>query len=521
MCARVNVQTTLLRNIATNWLVFAFNIGFMFWTTPLVVGTLGKAQYGVWVIIISLGNYYFLMNAGIVGALKRYTPQLLVDEDWQGLNRQATTTLGFLLSVSALCFVVTGVIAGILPLLFVEDTLSVSVMRWAVLIVGADFCLSLLNLSFLGLLYGAQRYDLASVAQLLGGVARLVLIQILLPRFPYLLTLALLVLCSNQLSHLFTAWCTFREFPHLRFRYRFFSWPVLRQSLSFGVYGLMTDVAARISNTLYPLLIGGFLATTQVAYFSIAESLFLHVGRLISSASGVLMPTISALERQNQRAAIHTIITGVTKYLTLLSLLALLNFFFVGYEFLERWLSPEFARHSWQLLIMLSICSIVLFPQSVALNALSGLGFPNIVNKIAWVETLSMLVGFFVVIPFGGIFAVTLAYSLTRTAVYLYCVPTSICAKIGMSPSRYFASIYVGPLSVLLPVAGLFWALKHYVSLHTWMSLVYTAVPMSSLFCVAAWVYVIAPSDKMFLIAKLKSLLSLGAQPVAPGPSGV
>src|SRR5206468_3787800 len=139
----------LLRNIITSWAVFAFNIALMFFTTPLVVRSLGKEQYGLWVMIVSLGNYYFLMNAGIVGALKRYTPQLLVDQDWEGINIQATTTLFFLLSVSLLGVAATGVVVWLLPLVFLNESVPVTLLRWALFIAGIDFCLSLLSLAFL------------------------------------------------------------------------------------------------------------------------------------------------------------------------------------------------------------------------------------------------------------------------------------------------------------------------------------------------------------------------------------
>src|SRR5215475_11010873 len=111
----------------------------MFLTTPLIVSSLGKAQYGLWVVIVSLGNYYFLMNAGIVGALKRYTPQLLVDNDWEGINIQATTTLFFLLGVSLLGLVTTGLVVWLLPFAFSDESVSIPLLRWALFIAGIDF----------------------------------------------------------------------------------------------------------------------------------------------------------------------------------------------------------------------------------------------------------------------------------------------------------------------------------------------------------------------------------------------
>src|SRR5207247_1513424 len=104
-----------------------------------------------------------------------YTPQLLVDQDWEGINIQATTTLFFLLSVSLLGVAATGVVVWLLPLVFLNESVPVTLLRWALFIAGIDSCLSLLSLAFLGLLYGAQRYDLASSSQILGGIARLIL----------------------------------------------------------------------------------------------------------------------------------------------------------------------------------------------------------------------------------------------------------------------------------------------------------------------------------------------------------
>ncbi len=478
----------------------------MFLTTPVVVGSLGKAQYGLWVLIISLGNYYFLMNAGVVGALKRYTPQLLVDNDWEGINIQATTTLFFLSGVSLLGLLATGLVVWLLPFVFLDTSVSVSLLRWVLFIAGLDFCLSFLSLSFSGLLYGAQRYDLASFSQIFGGIVRAGLTLGLLPQFPNILTLACIIIFSSQVTHVCAAWLTFREFPGLAFKRHFFRWDILRQSLSFGIFGLMSDIASRLSSTIYPILIGSFLTATHVSYFSIAESLVFYVGRMIGSVSGVLMPTISGLERQNQLVSIQKLVINTTRYLASLSLLAFLNFLFVGYDFLNLWLSHDFAEHSWTILILLSVSATFSFPQSVALNALSGLGFPNIVNTIVWIDAIGLLVGFFVAIPFGGILEISLAYCFVRTFVFLYFIPKNICQKILINPWSYLFSIYGKPMRISVPIAVLFILSKHYIPLNNWLSLICTSVAMSVLFCIFAWFFVVEKSDRIFLCEKLSDL---------------
>jgi O-antigen/teichoic acid export membrane protein len=256
-------------------------------------------------------------------------------------------------------------------------------------------------------------------------------------------------------------------------------------------------------------LIGSFLAIASVSFFSVAENLVSTVGRILGSVSGVLMPTVSALERQNQLTAICSLITNTTRYLVAIALLAFLNFLFAGYQFLDLWLSREFAEHSWQLLLVLSISLAFTYPHGVALNALSGLGFPNIVNRILWMDAIAIIVGFFVVIPFGGIFEISVAYFIGRSVVFLYFIPKNICEKISMKPYSYLLSVYTKPALISLPTALLFVVSKHYFPLDGWLALICTCVAMSTFFCISAWYFVLENADRTSLLEELGGSVGL------------
>ena len=218
------------------------------------------------------------------------------------------------------------------------------------------------------------------------------------------------------------------------------------------------------------------------------------------------MPTISALERQNELISIRNLITNVTRYLVAISLLAFLNCVFVGYQFLDLWLSREFAEHSWRLLLVLSISVIFTYPHAVALNALSGLGLPEIVNSIAWIDAIGIVVGFFVVITFGGIFEISLAYCVARSVVFLYFIPKNICQQISLTPWSYFLSVYARPALIALPTAALFIISKLYFSLEGWVSLVGICAGVSTFFCMSAWYFVLEKADRRFLLGEFNSV---------------
>ena len=79
----------ILRNVLSNWTGFAVQVVVVFFLTPFLIESLGKEQYGVWVLATSVGGYYGLLGLGLQGGVNQYLTRYLATKDYSRMNSAA------------------------------------------------------------------------------------------------------------------------------------------------------------------------------------------------------------------------------------------------------------------------------------------------------------------------------------------------------------------------------------------------------------------------------------------------
>ncbi len=502
-------KSSIFRNIISNWFTLLINIVLVFVTTPVVIKYLGKHEYGLWVILMSIGSYSFILNAGVVMALKRFVPQYIVDKDWEKINKQASTTFFFLVCVAVFILIITVIISWFFPLLFEVENSKIDVLRNTILVVGLDYAVSFVTLTYFGLLFSAQRFDLANYLRILSAILSGVLILCLFQYYRNLFVLALFGLFSNLAMNIGGVILTYIQFPGLSIRYKYFKEATLKSTLTYGVYGLIRDIAQRFIETIGPLMIGVFLTPVHVSYFSIAENLVLRVRILVGGVSGVLMPVVSALEREQKMGSVIQLLTQYSRFLVALTLISFLNFVIIGREFIDLWLSEGFAENAWIPLVIFSLSSVFSYPHYAGFNVLSGLGYPKATTLLVVAEAIGIAICLCIAIPFVGIIGASLAYCITRFIVYGYFVPKKICNIVGINFMKYLKSIYLKVSLSMAPLGMLILILKDKFEIKSWLDLIIVGILINIIFCISCWFVGLEREDRDKCVAKFKNLVPI------------
>jgi O-antigen/teichoic acid export membrane protein len=93
----------LFRNVASGYLGLAVALLLSFFLTPIVLRELGRSDYGLWVVITSLGTYIGLLDAGVAtAAVQQIASSIAVGDD---------ARLGQILATAQVFFMVTGLLA--------------------------------------------------------------------------------------------------------------------------------------------------------------------------------------------------------------------------------------------------------------------------------------------------------------------------------------------------------------------------------------------------------------------------
>jgi len=77
----------IARNVIWNWLALLVIVSTSFCISPFLVSRLGKADYGLWTLIISTIGYLGLVDFGMRTAVVKYVSQYHAVNDTQMLNK--------------------------------------------------------------------------------------------------------------------------------------------------------------------------------------------------------------------------------------------------------------------------------------------------------------------------------------------------------------------------------------------------------------------------------------------------
>jgi O-antigen/teichoic acid export membrane protein len=141
---------------------------------PYMLNHLGHEVYGIWSLTGSILAYSQMLNLGLNSAVTRWVSKFLAEEDEDGLNRVFNTALVSYLVAGGLVIVGTLIVAQGFPVWFDVREDLVLASQLAVLLTGVGFLFLIVLNAFSGVLSGIQRFDLMSVAVVLGDLGRMI-----------------------------------------------------------------------------------------------------------------------------------------------------------------------------------------------------------------------------------------------------------------------------------------------------------------------------------------------------------
>ena len=105
-------------NVFSNWTGYAVQVAVTFFLTPLVVGSLGDARYGVWILLSGLTGYYGLLDLGFRAGLTQYLTRHLATKQYDKLNQTASTGFVALACCGLLILLATVLLSWFAPHMF-------------------------------------------------------------------------------------------------------------------------------------------------------------------------------------------------------------------------------------------------------------------------------------------------------------------------------------------------------------------------------------------------------------------
>jgi|GEM_PF-464231 len=443
--AEIASKRTIVENVFSNWANLAITIVIAFLISPIVVKTLGKEMYGIWVLIGSVTGYLTILDFGVNTALVRYISSSAAQNDHNKARSIYSTSLLVFgcISVGAILF---SVVFGY----FFQDVFNIQhISRLYLYAVFVICCMDLAcNLIFtvqLGSLTGLQEFKFINGSSIVINVIKSIILVLFLKQGFSLLAIAFIQILTSLARSLVLYWKLRSKYPFISFSRQTINRDTFKLIYNYSIYSFVIAIALKLLFYTDSVLIGALLGISYVAFYAIPSSLLDYLEKFVWAMVSALVPVISAKEATGGITENSKIYIVGTRYVLLVSMPVVISLFYYGGDFIRLWMGPEFGERSLWVLRLLLLGYGCSFSQLIAHGILKGISKHRILAYILAAEALANLgMSLALAKPYGieGVaFGTMVPLILASAAIIFYS-----CSLLKLKVRDYLGKAYTGTL---------------------------------------------------------------------------
>lgn len=348
----VAIRRRVAQNTISNYATKIVALAIWFLLTPFILRYLGAAQYGIWVLGVSVVAYGALLDLGVSSAIVKFVSEHRARGDIAAARGLVATSLTFFTLVGAGIFALALAFAPFFPALFGVAPDQAPTASWVIVLLGVNAALAIPFTAAHGVLQGHQRYDLANINSagnvILGAVATVIALR---AGFGLVGMLVGNIAVASVMQAV-TIGLVYRIAPELHFGYGGASLGQLRTIVGFSGALFVGNIAAQIETKTDEIVIGVALAVAAVTPYALARKLS-EVPRLLTEQLvKVFLPLASELHAAGDRARLRALYLEGTRLVLALYLPLGLTIVLLASPLLTRWVGSQYAGEMWLVLVL-------------------------------------------------------------------------------------------------------------------------------------------------------------------------
>jgi len=434
----------LLFNTAINGVASATGAVVTLVMTPFLLHHLGTAQYGVWLLALTLtfsNGYLALADLGLPEAAVRFIAKARADHDVEAINEVASTVTILFAGLGLVLGVVVAALAGSLVSLFGVGPHLEASARQTFAIMGLVVLIDLPAAGLLAVIEGAQRYGWLRSIDTGARLVWAVVVVIAVSAGHGVVALAVAFLGVTVAEALIAIVAAHRVQPGLRIRPRLATKSAFRQTLSYGSLLTVLRAMSVVYAQMDRLIIGVVLGIVAVARYEIAFRIEALATLALVVASSAVIPAAAYNEARNDTEKQREMYLRGSKYTVALAAPIALSALLHAKYIIVTWVGVRFVG------VTTATRLFLVFPlfwcvHQVGIAMLVGLGR---LRRLVVLQSLTTIVNLLLSIVLVQVIGISGAILGTVIAYALAWLPyTSLLLKtFEVTPSSWFRRIVV------------------------------------------------------------------------------
>lgn len=371
MIERSNDQIKIGAIISYVAIIFNILAGLIY--TPWMVKQIGKSDYGLYTLAISVINL-FLLDFGISGSISRFISIYRSQGDEEKVHDLLGLIYKLYLIIDSIIFIILVIIYILIKDIFVQlNPTELERFRIIYSIVGFYSLISFPFMSLNGILISYEKFVPLKTYELIQKIISIVLVIVALVCGYGLISIVLI----NTFVGMGVVLLKYRYIKNklnIKSNFKFYDPTLLRKLLFFSVWITVISVSQRLIINITPSILGVFSGAIQISIFSIGNSLEGYIWTFANAFNGLFLSKVTRIvTKENDVNLVTELMIKVGRIQLEVIGILLIGIFFMGKEFIFLWMGKDFIN-SYYVSLFLILPGYITLTQEIAYNYLVALG---------------------------------------------------------------------------------------------------------------------------------------------------
>lgn len=321
---------------------------------PILLKTLGDSEYGVYQLIASIVSYLSVLKSTLSATTMRFYTIALAEKDAFKSNQVLFTSKRIYLVITGLMLVLGAVLFCLITPFYRSSMNAVELLHaqqvFVVLLI--QLCFEVNGCLYIAIIHSHELFIFVKLLNILTAILNPIALLLLICRYPYALTIAVVNLCLTILLYVLEKGYS-RKALGIKIQKSPFEKEMLSQMAAFSGGLILAVIADQLFWKVDQIILTKFHGAAVVAVYSVAATIYMNFITLSSAVNNVFMPKITELVVRNDNEAINQLFLRIARYQYLLLFLILSGFVLFGKEFVSVWVGSEYSEIFWIVLLVI------------------------------------------------------------------------------------------------------------------------------------------------------------------------
>ncbi|MEJ2034007.1 MAG: oligosaccharide flippase family protein, partial [Deltaproteobacteria bacterium] len=410
-----------------------------FFMMPFIVGKLGDDWYGIWVLVGSIGGYFYLADFGLASAVSRYVAYHLAREEKEETNTVINTSLG-IYCLMGLAIVALTVLLALVAGYFVADIGKLKIVRMVLLITGIQMALQFPFKAFVGIIQAKIRYDLLTASRLVTLALGASAIWFFLSRGYGVVALAWIGFATSQLSSILYFLIVRYLYQDLMVGFSFFSRGKVRELFGYSLWSFVIQIANQLRFKIDSVVLAALISMVHVTHYFIGARLVEYFTDLLYRATNMINPIFTMYHARKEREELRKKLLFMNRINLILAMFGSGLIILLGDSFIKLWMGEKYSD-AYPVLVVLVSANAINFLMNPSITVLYAMARHSYLAKVSLGEGLANLFLSILLIRKFGILGCAFGTAIPLVVTRLIFIPVYVGRAVEVSVLKFYTNM--------------------------------------------------------------------------------